>query len=246
MFEDPNYISHNRIELPLNFGNTDIIGIDKSNIALKSVAGDDAALMDYHILSGLDQANTPVKNEYTIVLEPAPNTWGALLVQFVGAVIDESSLNQSLHTIIPILITYNNLTPTIRDFGTPYKTEDGWWNVSVDFVNPVVGFATQDLILGIPANYPVLYQALTLDVKPTEPPPAYGPKYDFARSQQTHCIGDWQYLADDTSTEQAKYFWLKFESDLDDMPEIFLREQSLRTVNALRPVSVAPPASPGS
>ena len=243
MFEDPNYISHDRIELPLRFI-SDIIGIDKSNIALKAVAGDDAALMDYHILSGLDQANTPVKNEYSIVLEPAPNTWGALLVQFVGAVIDESSLNQSLHTITPVLIAYNNLTPTGRDFGTPYKTEDGWWNVSVDFVNPVVGFATEDLILGIPANYPVLYQALTLDVKPTEPPPVYGPKYDFARSQQTHCVGDWKYLADDTSTEQAKYFWLKFESDLDDMPEIFLREQSLRTKNVLRPVSVAPQTSP--
>ena len=239
MFEDPNYISHDRIELPLSFS-SDIIGIDKSNIALKAVAGDDATLMDYHILSGLDQANNPLKNAYNIVLEPAPNTWGALLVQFVGAVLDKTSLAQSLHAITPTLISYNNLTPTGHDFGTPYKTADGWWNVSVDFVNPVVGFATADLILGIPANYPVLYQALTLDVKPTEPPPAYGPKYDFARSQQTHCIGDWQYLADNTSTEQAKYFWLKFESDSDEMPEIFLREESIERQNFLRPVSVAP------
>ncbi len=240
MFGDPDYISHDKIELPLSFGSTDIIGIDKSNIALKAVAGDDAALMDYHILSGLDQNNIPVKNKYNIVLTPAPNTWGAVLVQFVGAVIDESSLAQSLHAITPILISYNNLTPTGQDFGTPYKTADGWWNIFVAFAHPVVKFGIHALITGIPHTRDQIYRALTLDVLPSEPPPAFSDIYTYAAAQVEHCVGDWEYI-DLQNTVQARYFWVKLSApDTDNMPEIFLREESVEIQNALRPVSVAP------
>ena len=223
------YTADGDITLPVGF-DEDVLWFDKSDLQFTQVAGSGLYDMEYTLLGDGDN--------YKVIFSGALNTWGAFLIDLTGDVVKADDLVREIVNTDPKLVSFNKLQPVIDDLGSPYKTEDGYWNVSLDLAFPASGFSVDNLIIGVDYSVPVLYQGLTLDVKPSEPPPVYGAEYNFAESQTIHCVGNWKYLADSFST-QARYFWLKFKSDAAEIPEILLRE-SPSVLDDITPVSVAP------
>ena len=223
------YTPNGDITLPVGF-DEDVLWFDKSDLQFTAVAGVGLYDMAYALLGDGDN--------YKVVLSGEMNTWGAFLIDLTGEVVKADDLVREIVNVDPLLVSYNKLQPIIDDLGSPYKTPDGYWNVPIDFAYSVAGFSVDNLIIGVDYSLPVLYQGLTLDVKPTQSPPAYDTEYTFPGSQTIHCVGDWKYLADSFST-QARYFWLKFKSDADEIPEILLRE-SPSVLDDITPVRVAP------
>ena len=221
--------SDGNITLPVTF-DEDVLWFDKSDLEITPAAGTGLYDMEY-VLIGKD-------DDYDVLFFPELNTWGAFLVDVAGEVVKESDLVREIVNTDPLLISYNTLQPVFDNLSSPIKTADDYWNVAIDFAYAVSGFAVDNLILGVEHAVPVLYQAFSLDVKPSEPPPVYDNMYNFAASQTTHCVGDWKYLADSRSTGQARYFWLKFKSDASEIPEIELRE-SPSVLDDIIPVRVS-------
>ena len=227
-FGNLTYTDDGDITLPITY-DEDVLWFDKSDLQFTQIAGAGLYDMEY-VLIGDDDS-------YKAIFSGALNTWGAFLIDITGEVVKADDLVREIVNTDPKLISYNKLQPVIDDLGAPSKTADGYWNVSIDFAFPASGFSVDNLIIGVDYSVPVLYQGLTLDVKPSEPPPAYNAEYNFAGSQTIHCVGDWKYLADSSST-QARYFWLKFKSDAAEIPEIALRE-SPSVLDDITPVSVS-------
>lgn len=227
-FGDLRYSADGDITLPVGFDEA-VLWFDKSDLEFEQVAGHDIHEMQYNLLGEDDT--------YKVNFYPAENTSGAFLVDLTGEVQKADDLVREIVNTDPKFISYNKLQPIINDLGSPYKTADGYWNVGIDFAYPVSGFSVDNLIIGVDYSVPVLYQALTLDVRPSEAPPVFSEEYDFASSQTIHCVGNWKYLADSFST-QGRYFWLKFKSDAEEIPEILLRE-SPSVLDDITPVSVA-------
>lgn len=223
------YTAAGDITQPVGF-DEDVLWFDKSDLQFTLVAGSGLYDMEYTLLGDGDS--------YKVIFSGDRNSWGAFLIDLTGYVVKADDLVREIVNTDPKLVSFNKLQPVIDDLGSPYKTEDGYWNVPIDFAFPVSGFSVDNLIIGVDYSVPVLYQGLTLDVKPSEPPPAYDDAYNFAGSQTIHCVGNWKYLADIIST-QARYFWLKFKSDAAEIPEILLRE-SPSVLDDITPVSVAP------
>lgn len=216
--------AEDEIVLPINF-DEDVIWFDKSDLSIKTIAGSEAYLLE-HYVRGEDA-------DYETVFHPARGTWGAIWVDLTGEVIKESDLVREIVHVDPVLISYNNLTPTLADVDTPFRSADGWWNVGLAFEYPVVGFGIHSIITGIEHEQDFIYRGLSLDVKPENMPPVFSDVYPFAEVQGRHCVGDWEYV-DLKSTEQGRYFWVKLRSDEDKEPEILLKD-----VHGLRAVSVA-------
>ena len=219
------------IILPIHF-DEDVLWFDKSDLFIERKAGSEAYLLE-HYVRGADA-------DHEVVFHPALGTWGAIGVDITGEVIKESDLVREIVHVDPVLISYNNLPPTLADVDTPFMSEDGWWNVGLSFEYPVVGFGIHSIITGIEHKQSFIYRGLRLDVKPESIPPAFSDVYPFAEVQRKHCVGDWEYI-DLMSTEQARYFWVKLhpnnsgaDSGIDEIPEILLKDE-----NGLRPVSVA-------
>lgn len=228
-FGNLTYTADGDITLPVGFDEA-VLWFDKTDFQFTKVAGIGLYDMTYTLLGDNDT--------YKVVFSGSKNTWGAFLIDLTGEVVKADDLVREIVNVNPLLVSYNKLQPIIDDLGAPYKTADGYWNVPIDFTYPVAGFSVDNLIIGVEYSLPVLYQGLTLDVKPTESPPVYDNAYNFAESQTIHCVGNWKYLADSFST-QARYFWLKFKSDTDEIPEILLRE-SPSVLDDITPVNVAP------
>lgn len=217
------------IILPIQF-DEDVLWFDKSDLFIEKRAGTEAYLLE-HYVRGVDA-------DYEVVFHPARGTWGAIGVDITGEVIKESDLVREIVNVDPVLISYNNLLPTLADVDTPFMSEDGWWNVGLSFEYPVVGFGIHSIITGIEHAKDFIYRGLSMDVKPENIPPAFSDVYPFAEVSGKHCVGDWESV-DRMSTEQGRYFWVKLHpnnsgSNSDEVPEILLKD-----VNGLRPVSVA-------
>jgi len=216
--------TENEIVLPVQFGE-DVFWFDKSDLTIEEKAGTQAYLLE-HYVRGEDA-------DYEIVFRPAANTWGAFTVDITGEVVKETDLVREIVNVDPVLISYNNLTPMLANVDTPFKSSDGWWNISLEFVHPVVGFGIHSIITGIDHKQSFIYRGRSLDVKPTTVPPAFSKVYPFAEAQKRHCVGDWA-TVDLVSIEQARYFWVKLRSDEEKAPEILLKDE-----NKLSSVSVA-------
>ena len=214
----------NEIVLAVQYSE-DVFWFDKSDLSIEKKAGSDAFLIE-HYVRGKD-AN------YDVVFHPVRGSWGAICVDITGEVIKESGLLREIVNVDPVLISYNNLTPTLSNVDTPFKSEDGWWNVCLAFEYPVVGFGIHSIITGIEHKQDFIYQGLNLDVMPEIMPPIFSDVYSFSEVQRKHCVGAWEYI-DLISTEQARYFWVKLKSDEDKVPEILLKDE-----NGLSPVSVS-------
>ena len=217
------------IILPIQY-DEDVLWFDKSDLFVEKRAGTEAYLLE-HYVRGVDA-------DYEVVFHPARGTWGAIGVDITGEVIKESDLVREIVSVDPVLISYNNLLPTLADVDTPFMSEDGWWNVGLSFEYPVVGFGIHSIITGIEHSRDFIYRGLSMDVKPENMPPAFSDVYPFAEVSGQHCVGDWEYV-DLMSTEQGRYFWVKLHpnnsgANSDEVPEILLKD-----VNGLRPVSVA-------
>ena len=117
---------------------------------------------------------------------------------------------------------------------TPFRSDDGWWNIALDFEYPVVGFGIHSIITGIEHKQTFIYRGQSLDVKPETIPPPFSETYTHEAAQQFHCVGEWVSTDNLKSREQARYFWVKLTSDEDKVPEIFLKD-----VHRLSPVSVS-------
>lgn len=204
-----------KIVLPINFAE-DVLWFDKSDLLVEGKAGSDAYLIDYYI-RGKDA-------DYEVVFNPALGTWGAVCVDITGEVVKEADLVREIVNVDPLLISYNHLSPVLADVGTPFKSDDGWWNIAVAFEYPVVGFGIHSIITGISHTQLFIYQGMSLDVKPEIDPPAFSDVYPFESVQGQHCVGDWISVGE-VSTEQGRYFWVKLNTVSDEMPEIFLKEE---------------------
>ena len=215
----------NAIILPIHF-DEDVLWFDKSDLSIKKKAGSDAYLLEHYVRG--EDAN------YDVVFHPARGSWGAICVDVTGEVIKESDLVREIVNVDPVLISYNNLSPTVADVDTPFMSDDGWWNVVLSFEYPVVGFGIHSIITGIEHKQSFIYRGLRLDVMPENKPPVFSDVYPFSDVQRKHCVGDWEFI-DLMSTEQGRYFWVKLKSaeGSDKVPEILLKD-----VNGLRPVSV--------
>ena len=213
------------IILPIQF-DEDVLWFDKSDLFVDRKAGSEAFLLE-HYVRGEDA-------DYEVVFQPARGTWGAIGVDITGEVIKETDLVREIVHVDPVLISYNNLVPTLADVDTPFMSEDGWWNVGLSFEYPVVGFGIHSIIPGIDHKGSFIYRGLSLDVEPENVPPAFSDVYPFSEVQGKHCVGDWEYV-DLKSTEQGRYFWVKLQpgDNEDKEPEILLKDE-----NRLRPVSV--------
>ena len=238
-FGDLDYQDEPNVILPIAFTESgtavDVLPIQSSDLSVTPVAGDDVSLLDYTVRAVVDNNNVIERDKYEVVFTPTPNTSGALLVDFTGEVTKQSDSMLETVTATPVMIVYNNLTPVLANVEAPYKSDDGWWNIGLEFEYPVVGFGIHSIITGIEHTADHIYRALTLDVQPSEPPPAFSDTYLYAGAQQFHCVGDWEYI-DLASTTQARYFWVKLNApDVEEMPEIYLREEDTQ----LKPVSVA-------
>ena len=219
----------NAVILPIQF-DEDVLWFDKSDLFIDKKAGSEAYLLE-HYARGEDA-------DYEVVFHPEGGTWGAIGVDITGEVIKESDLVREIVNVDPVLISYNNLTPTLANVDTPFRSEDGWWNVALSFEYPVIGFGIHSIITGIGHKQDFIYRGLSLDVEPESMPPAFSAVYPFSEVQRKHCVGEWEYV-DLKSTEQARYFWVKLlpnnaGADSDEVPEILLKD-----VHGLRPVSVA-------
>ena len=202
------------IVLPINF-EEDVLWFDRSDLFVERKAGSEAYLLE-HYVRGEDA-------DYEVVFLPAGGTWGAIGVDLTGDVIKEADLVREIVHVDPILISYNHLTPTLADVDTPFKSDDGWWNVGLSFEHPVVGFGIHSIITGIEQKQSFIYRGLSLDVKPEDMPPAFSDVYVFEEVQGQHCVGEWKYV-DLKSTEQGRYFWVKLRSESDEVPEILLKD----------------------
>ena len=232
------YQDEPNIVLPIAFTESgtalDVLPITTSGLSVQGVAGSDVSLLDYTVRAVVDNVGDIERDKYEVVFTPARNTAGAVVVDFTGEVEKQTDSMLETVTVTPILISYNNLTPILKDVEAPYQTDDGWWNIGLEFEYSVVGFGIHSIITGIEHTADHIYRALTLDVKPSEPPPAFSEAYPYADAQQFHCIGDWEYV-DLASTTQARFFWVKLNApDVEEMPEIYLREEDTQ----LKPVSV--------
>ena len=240
-FGNLSYLDNGTIVLPITFTESgvavDVFSFDKSNLSLTRMAGSDAAELNYFLQNKI-VSDVLQNDEYEAVFIPKLGTVGAVLADLTGEVVLESSSQRQSINVDPLLISYNNLIVALADLETPYKTSDGYWNVGIEFEFPVLGFSVDYLIIGIDYNVPVLYQSAMLDVKPDTPPPAYDINYDQAGSQNIHCVGDWNYLADSANTQQGKFFWAKFQSDSVQVPEVLLGEGT-SVLDNITPVSVA-------
>ena len=216
--------SANEILLPIRFGE-DVLWFDKSDLFIERKAGSEAYYLE-HYVRGVDA-------DYDVVFHPVGGTWGAICVDITGEVIKESDLVREIVNVDPVLISYNNLEPLLANVDTPFKSEDGWWNIFLAFEHPVVGFGIHSVITGIAHKQSFIYRGLSLDVKPAVDPPVFSDVYVFSEVQGQHRVGDWEYI-DLRSTDQARYFWVKLWSDDDEVPEIILKD-----VHGLSPVSVA-------
>lgn len=219
----------NEIVMPIRFGE-DVLWFDKSDLFIEKKVGSEAYLLE-HYVRGVDA-------DYEVVFIPERGTWGAMCVDITGEVIKEDDLVREIVHVDPLLISYNNLTPTLADVDIPFRSEDGWWNVFLSFESPVVGFGIHSIITGIEHEKDFIYRGLSLDVKPEDMPPAFSDVYPFSEVQGKHCVGDWEYV-DLKSTEAARYFWVKLlpnndGTDSDEVPEILLKD-----VHGLSPVSVS-------
>lgn len=212
------------IILPVQF-DEDVLWFDKSDLFVERKAGSEAYLLDHYVRG--EDAN------YDVIFLPARGTWGAIGVDITGEVIKETDLVREIVHVDPVLISYNNLPPTLLDVDTPFLSDDGWWNIVLSFEYPVVGFGIHSIITGIEHSQDFIYRGLSMDVKPSSVPPSFSDVYVFGEVSGQHCVGDWEYV-DLKSTEQGRYFWVKLRSDSDEVPEILLKEE-----NGLRPVSVA-------
>ena len=228
-YYDEDYDEDNEIILPIQY-DEDVLWFDKSDLFVERKAGTEAYLLE-HYVRGADA-------DYEVVFLPARGTWGAIGVDITGEVIKETDLVREIVNVDPVLISYNNLLPTLADVDTPFMSEDGWWNVGLSFEYPVVGFGIHSIITGIEHSQDFIYRGLSMDVKPSSVPPSFSDVYPFAEVSGQHCVGDWEYV-DLKSTEQGRYFWVKLHpnnsgAESDEVPEILLKD-----VNGLRPVSVA-------
>lgn len=214
----------NEIILPIEF-DENVLWFDKSDLFVQKTAGSEAYLLE-HYVRGEDK-------DYGVVFIPERGTWGAIVVDITGEVIKEEDLVREIVNVYPVLISYNNLHPTLADVDTPFMSDDGWWNVGLSFEYPVVGFGIHSIITGIEQSADFIYRGLSMDVMPMSVPPSFSDVYVHGEVSGKHCVGDWEYV-DLKSTEPARYFWVKLRSDSDEVPEILLRDE-----NGLSPVSVA-------
>ena len=212
------------IVLPITFEES-VIWFDKSDLSIEKKAGSEAYLLEHYVRGE--------ESDYEVVFLPAGGTWGAMCVDLTGEVIKEADLVREIVHVDPLLISYNNLVPLLANVDTPFKSDDGWWNVGLSFEHPVVGFGIHSIITGIEHKQSFIYRGLSLDVEPEGVPPAFSDVYPFLEVQGKHCVGDWEYV-DLMSTEQARYFWVKLRSDEDKMPEILLKD-----VHGLQNISVS-------
>lgn len=214
------------IILPMRFSE-DVLWFDRSDLSVEWKAGSEAYFLNYHVLGE--------GSDYEVMFRPMDETWGAVCVDLTGEVVKESDLVREIVHVEPILISYNNLTPTLADVGTPFRSDDGWWNISLSFESPIVGFGIHSLSVGIDIAADFIYRGLNLDVEPEGVPPPFSDVYPFSEVQGKHCVGEWEYV-DLRSEEQARYFWVKLRSDTESekVPEILLKD-----VHGLLPVSVA-------
>ena len=220
-YNDPEY----EIVLPISFDES-VLWFDKSDLSIEKKVGSEPYLLE-HYVRGKD-AN------YDVVFHPEGGTWGAICVDITGEVIKEEGLLREIINIDPVLISYNHLTPTLANADTPFKSEDGWWNIALEFEHPVLGFGIHSIITGIEHKQTFIYRGQSLDVKPETIPPPFSETYTHEAAQQLHCVGEWVSTNNLKSREQARYFWVKLTSDEDKVPEIFLKD-----VHGLSPVSVA-------
>ena len=233
------YFRTDEIALPIVFGG-DVIWFEKTDLTITKVSGSEPAKMCYCVNNKVE--NGIIRDDkYKVIFLPAHGTAGAIFVDITGEVIKKANLVGEFAIVDPVLISYNRLPVAIKDMSTPDKTSDGWWNVEVEFEYPVVGLAPGNFIFGVDIASPedtALYRAATLDVQPTEPPPAFGRNYVPGGYLNQHCVGDWEYEIYYSNTVQAKYFWLKFRTDSQEMPEVSLIDPEV--LEFLTPVSVAP------
>ena len=216
--------AENEIILPIQF-DEDVLWFDRSDLFVERKAGSEAYLLE-HYVRGADA-------DYEVVFIPEEGTWGGFTVDITGEVIKEADLVREIIHIDPLLISYNNLTPTLADVDTPVRSEDGWWNVSLSFEYPVIGFGVHSIITGIEHEQSFIYRGLSMDVMPEDVPPPFSDVYVFEDVQRMHCVGNWKYV-DLRSEEAGRYFWVKLRSDEDKEPEILLKD-----INGLRAVSVS-------
>lgn len=219
---DLDYESRDAIVLPITF-NRDLINFHKTQLGIEKIAGSDSARLSYFTRNVLDQNDVLQEDEYEFVFSPDLETAGAVSVDLIGEVQKKDDSTRGTVTITPILISYNNLQIAIEDIETPYKTSDGWWNVFLEFTYPVVEFGIHSIVTGIDHTDDFIYRGISLDVPPPDPPPAFSNDYDYTIAQAAHCVGDWA-TVDLQSTEPARYFWVKLETDSEEMPEVALRE----------------------
>lgn len=212
------------IVLPITFEES-VIWFDKSDLFFAKHAGSPIYLLE-HYVRGEDA-------DYEVVFYPERGTWGAMCVDLTGEVIKEADLVREIIHVDPLLISYNNLIPLLANVDTPFRSEDGWWNIFLSFEAPISGFGVHSIITGIEHEQSFIYRGLSLDVKPEDMPPAFSDVYVFAEVQGRHCVGDWEYV-DLRSEAAGRYFWVKLWSESDEVPEILLKD-----VHGLRCVSVA-------
>ena len=143
------------IVLPITFEES-VIWFDKSDLSMEKKAGSEAYLLE-HYVRGEDA-------DYEVVFIPEGGTWGAMCVDLTGEVIKEADLVREIVHVDPLLISYNNLTPTLADVDTPFKSDDGWWNVGLSFEHSVVGFGIHSIITGIEHDSDFIYRGLSLEV----------------------------------------------------------------------------------
>ena len=92
------YQENGEISLRLAFS-ADVLWLDKTDLRIQRMAGDDPALMDYYIIGS--------GREYRVVFLPVHGTRGAILVDIQGAVQKTSGLIREIANITPTMIVYD-------------------------------------------------------------------------------------------------------------------------------------------
>ena len=174
VFDDPEYTEledNLLIRVPVMFGDpgqTEIVGLDRTDFSLHRLLGDEIFDFDYYITgSGLS---------YVINIIPTIDKQGAFSLDIVGHVLKADGIENEVVLNHAVILYYDTRTPNLIDFEMQTAPADGSpFSVYLDFDIPTTGLLPQDsnkiIYEGI-TNYgqPILYYAEEVDDENKLPP----------------------------------------------------------------------------
>lgn len=194
-FSQPIY-EDDRIRIPVNFSR-DVLYFSKTDCELERFHGDLINDFEYYLLGS--------GRVFELVVVPAVDRLGAFTVNIIGNVLtSEMSDDRGLVDITPVFVPYNSRRPRIVEYESLNELSEGAWDVEIGFDVPARGVGIDDFILkGENVFTPILYRAMSLDVKPKVPP------LSLDLDNPPECVDGWV-LDSAGSQREARYILLRF------------------------------------